>query len=501
MNTIPPVHLVVMQPAGYVHSLGFLDQARYLRHQFRRFGAEVTLAKNRLREDAVNIVFGAHLGFPVAWKQRHACIFFNLEQLGAGGAKVGDDYLKLLRSSAVVDYDAANLAAYAADPAEVPVVPFLHAPYLEPEGDELPLEQRPIDLLFFGSMNPRRQAFLQRIESCGVKVTGLAHALYGPERDRLVRQAKAVINCHFYETSRFEQARAFHCLSLGTPFVSERGPNTVVPAGFEDAVQWLRGDDGLEQYFRHDFRSAAGFDAARARLAAWREHDPMEAYADLLAFAAGYLEGHRQSHDGLSAWRPRQMQLETGAGYRPGWLNLDREERHEPDIVADLGAEPLQLPLDLGTRFGSPLRLEAGGLERLCAGRALERSADADALVGNALALLQVGGELQLDLQCGPGLDASVWQPWCDGYAERGWFEHRFELARSRWLDARSQPCEPETAATLEVVLRKRETTLAERMHARTWQAGFGGVPDDLPAGEPEAVAAPAAAATSSTPH
>ena len=56
MNTLPHIHLCIMQPTGYVHSLGFLDQARYFRHQFRRMGAQVSLAKNRLRHDAVNSV-------------------------------------------------------------------------------------------------------------------------------------------------------------------------------------------------------------------------------------------------------------------------------------------------------------------------------------------------------------------------------------------------------------------------------------------------------------
>jgi hypothetical protein len=64
MKNAPAIHLAIIQPAGYVHSLGFLDQARYFRHMFRRQGAKVTMAKNRLREDAVNFVFGAHLAFP-----------------------------------------------------------------------------------------------------------------------------------------------------------------------------------------------------------------------------------------------------------------------------------------------------------------------------------------------------------------------------------------------------------------------------------------------------
>ena len=37
------IHLALMQPAGYIHSQGFLDQARYARHQLRRLGAEVTI--------------------------------------------------------------------------------------------------------------------------------------------------------------------------------------------------------------------------------------------------------------------------------------------------------------------------------------------------------------------------------------------------------------------------------------------------------------------------
>src|ERR1051325_9144980 len=68
MKNAPAIHLAIIQPAGYVHSLGFLDQARYFRHMFRRQGATVTMAKNRLREDAVNFVFGAHLGFPADWQ-------------------------------------------------------------------------------------------------------------------------------------------------------------------------------------------------------------------------------------------------------------------------------------------------------------------------------------------------------------------------------------------------------------------------------------------------
>ncbi|MEO6897232.1 MAG: hypothetical protein ABI218_11375, partial [Caldimonas sp.] len=70
MSKLPPVHLCLQQPGGYVHSLGLLDVARYFRWQFNRLGAEVSIAKNRLRHDAANFVFGAHLGFDAAQRER-----------------------------------------------------------------------------------------------------------------------------------------------------------------------------------------------------------------------------------------------------------------------------------------------------------------------------------------------------------------------------------------------------------------------------------------------
>src|SRR6185436_19658881 len=114
-HSLPKIHLCIQQPVGYLHSLGFLDQARYFRWQFRRLGLEVSLAKNRLRHDAINFVFGAHLGFDAASRARHTCVFVNLEQMGYGGANVPEAYRQLLATSAVVDYDPANLAGYARD--------------------------------------------------------------------------------------------------------------------------------------------------------------------------------------------------------------------------------------------------------------------------------------------------------------------------------------------------------------------------------------------------
>ena len=486
-----------MQPAGYVHSLGFLDQARYLRYQLRRLGTTVSIGKNRLREDALNLVFGAHLGFPAEWQRRHTCIFVNLEQLGQGGAQVDPAYLELLRRSAVVDYDVANVAAYADDPLDVPLLPFMYAPYLD-DGSAPALEERPIDLLFFGSMNPRRRAFIAEVESAGVQVSTFDQPLYGAERDAFIRQAKAVLNCHFYATSRFEQARAFHSLSLATPVISERTAATQAPTGYADAMFWL--DPGeVTAFFAERFGSASFFAAARERLAAFRNQDPIDAYADLLAFATGYQQVAVQARSN-EPWQPRSLNLGSGKDYKPGWLNVDILERAEPDLVLDLGRE-ISLPLECDGCRGGRIRIEAGSLERVYANNVLEHVPDLPRLMSNVLALLQDGGEFEIEVpyEHAPtawqdpthlrALNENSWLYYTDWFWYLGWFEHRFHIGAFAWLDAQLQHCDKPQAAFMKIVLRKQPTTPHERTVARTMQADFAGLEDDRP---PAAMAAPA---------
>jgi len=498
MTKLPNIHLCIQQPMGYVHSLGLLDQARYFRYQFRRLGAEVTLAKNRLRHDAVNFVFGAHLGFEAALRERFATVIVNLEQLGHGGAVVSPDYMRLLASSAVIDYDPENPAAYTTHPEDVTVVPLLHAPYLKP-ADAIPLERRPIDLLFFGSMNERRRAWLGRIEALGRTVTTLETPLYGAERDQLIRQAKAVVNAHFYETSRFEQCRVAHCLSLGTPVICERTDRTHPHPAFEDCVLWLEGAQ-LEQFFGEDFATPQFYEVARGALARFEEFDPIEAYADLLAFACGFAGAHHERRP-TAAWRPERINLGSGKDYKSGWLNLDLLARAEPDLVLDL-ARPLALPYAASSATVGAVRLEAASAALINANNVLEHVADLPRLMTNCLALLKTGAEMHVEVpyEGAPtawqdpthvrAMNENSWLYYTDWFWYLGWFEHRFAVATSTFLDINLKPCGREQAAFMRLALKKVETTAQERTTARALQPDLR-LPDDAVA--PERMYRPAA--------
>ena len=489
MTALPPIHLCIVQPLGYVHSLGLIDPARYLRYQFRRFGADVSIAKNRLRHGAVNFVFGAHLGFEPALRQRHACVFVNLEQLGDGGAQVSPAYLDLLHHSAVVDYDADNLAAYADDAVSVPVVPVLHAPYLAPAA-LLPLHERPIDLLFVGSVNARRTALIERIERAGVQVTMFDSALYGDERDAYIAQAKAVLNLHFYESSRFEQVRVSHCLSLGTPVISERGPACRPHDAFASSVLCLPQHEPIEAYFSERFLAPNWHGEACAAVQAFQGADPVEAYADLLAFAVGFGGAHHERRP-QQPWQPARIHIGSGKDYKPGWLNVDVLPRAEPDLMLDL-TQPQAWPLQANSPTVGPLVLDEGQAEVIVANNVLQHVGDLPRLMTHALQLLKTGGRLVIEVPYEHAATAwqdpthvremneNSWLYYTDWFWCLGWYEHRFAVESAGYLDIELREAPRERAAFMKVTLLKVETTLRERMTARTMSAGIE-LPEDVP--------------------
>jgi SAM-dependent methyltransferase len=487
MNPNMNINLCIMQPTGYIHSLGLLDPARYFRHQLKKMGAQVTLSKNRLQHGAINFVFGAHLEFDATQRQRHTCIFVNLEQLGAGGAAVADSYLKLLGSSAVIDYNPANVPVYTQYLDDVPIAQFFHAPYLEPENGPLPLAQRPIDLLFFGSMNERRKKIIARIEQQGISVSLFDHPVYCTERDHYIRNAKAVLNCHFYESGRFEQVRISHCLSLGTPVISERNIQTDPAPCYEDAVSWFT-DDTLETFFATTFGTGDWLEQSRQQLDHFRQLDATENFAEILEFAQGYHLGHAQ-HISAGPWQPVRMNLGSGKDYKPGWLNVDILDRAEPDLVLDL-SRPLALPSRFPSRTCGTVQLAQGQFETIHANNVLEHVPDLPGLMTQCLSLLQEGGIFEIEVPYEKALTAwqdpthiramneNSWLYYTQWFWYLGWFEHRFEIDTSCYLDMQLQPCGQERAAFMRLSLKKIPTTPHERTIARTMQANWI-VPDD----------------------
>ena len=485
LSPSPGVHLCIVQPLGYVHSMGLLDAAFYFRYRFEQLGASVTIAKNRLRRDAPNLVFGAHLGFDPTIRQSFPCIFVNLEQLGDGGSRLPPAYLELLRGSPVIDYDVANCHTYTDRPHEVPLIGFGYAPYLRPQPPALALNQRPIDLLFFGSMNERRQQLIERIEKTGRCVTVFDGPVYGPERDAFIVQSRAVLNCHFYESARFEQVRAFHVLSLGTPLVSERTPRTRPGAAYESSISWFT-DQTLEAFFSQEYCHEDFLTRAALQLENFRNSHPageFERALDLSCTVFAFTRGVNAS----SGLPQRLLHIGSGKDYRPGWLNVDVLDSAQPDLRLDL-CQPQTWPARFESPFWGSLQIQAGATDLIFANNVLEHVPDLPMMMRNCLDLLRCGGLMVIEVPYEK--DRSAWQDpthvramnenswlyYTDWFWYLGWFEHRFKLREFKWLDSNLAPCAQSVAAFMSVTLEKVPTTIAERMTARTMRPDFGGL-------------------------
>ena len=476
------IHLVIVQPDHYVHSLGFLDTADYLQYWLQKKGLQVTMAKNRLRQDAVNLVFGAHLGFHPEWLEAPYCtFFFNLEQIGQGGAQVSPAYQALLRSGPVIDYHPANVASYRTHTDSVPLIPFLNAPYLNPVVSEIKLVDRSIDLMFFGSINAERKEFLKRIEKMGIDIAVFDSPSYYKERDAYVSQAKAVINTSFYSSARFEQVRAFNVLSQGTAFISFLQPGQKIDEGFRDSVFWID-DQNFEVFFKEQFGKEGWCLDAEQKFKRWQQTNPNAALQALILV----LQKRWQKHTALPKLisQPKQLVQASDGRYFQDALNLSPHEIDEADLTMDLFHQQ-SWPWQGVSRWGQELQLAKNQLEKIIIRHEPQSDEAWQSLLNNAIQLLQDNGHLifelptsQLDVTGQQGPQFRSGHLVIDSFTDRFWrsstITHRLAFVQSAYLDAQGQPCAKESAIGGRLVLIKRVTNPQERTNARVALPNFG---------------------------
>lgn len=278
----PNIHLTsflaLEEPSGFA----FVDALRHVFYKLKRLDVNVTMAMNALDEGAdANLVFGTYGGMDLMKRTRSTV--FNLEQLGPKGFDRDGKYSEFLRSVAVVDYTPDNVPFYRDKGEDVFILPFFYGGHLG--RSTLPLEDRPIDVLFFGTLNDRRLDAIDEVRSAGVKVSIPSRPTYGPERDELIRKSKVIFNWGYYETNRFEQVRASLSLSLGTPFISERRSS---PEAYERAVFWV---DDLEGFFGEKFKTPEFYREATEKLEYFSKIDDLGTYEKLVEFMLSRYQG------------------------------------------------------------------------------------------------------------------------------------------------------------------------------------------------------------------
>lgn len=482
----PAINVCLLQPPGYVHALALLEAAEYVTEQARLSGYPSTLSKNRFFRHGLNIVFGAHInpkddpGFPPN------TVIFNTEQIPEKSVWISSRYKACLDRHFVWDYSRINLSMIGHQ--KTALVDFHHVEKLRRIKTSQPPEY---DLIFYGSMNERRNLIIEKLRRKGLKILTV-FGLYGGERDALLPKARAVLNLHFYESQIFQQIRAFYALSNGIPVISENYPEASAPAFYKD-VLFTPGSARFEDYVVDllsndaDFRRESGI-----RLSRFYASSSNTGFAGVLEDTLRTVLGENPA----ATPPPTRLNL-LGRQYLQEYLNIGTDAKACPDAHLDLSL-PLQLPATLASPTWGTVALSEGQIDEIVCLNSLAAIQRLDVLMDNCLKLLREGGTITIvvphELSLGAWQDSNhvrafnenSWLQYTQWFWQLGWLDYRFDCTGSsinltdlgKAMVADNRPQEevlrtPRAIESMRVVLTKRKTTPEERMLACAHSNGF----------------------------
>ncbi len=195
--------IYVVSPQGYRHSATFHEIAQGLREGFAELGIVAPIVKRAIDVQGRAVVLGGNL-LPTELAGND--IIFNLEQADSGWMTTR--YLELLRQHEVWDYSANNIALLREQGIDAKHCQIGYAACLT----RIAPAEEDIDVLFYGSMTPRREAIWKTITDTGLNCKHLFD-VYGDERDHWIGRSKIILNMHAYDTSPFEIVRVSYLLA------------------------------------------------------------------------------------------------------------------------------------------------------------------------------------------------------------------------------------------------------------------------------------------------
>ncbi len=213
-------NIVLMQPPGYVHSLAFQDVGNLLLHSFRSLGLHAEVRSNAFEPWSMNIVLGYHLLTDTSIFDRCRCIPYQLEQLSEqDGWLTPQQPILLQKSFEIWDFSPRNIT-FMADRGmtRTRLVPL----GFHEQCRTIIKSQEDIDVLFYGSLTPRRRAVIEALaKHCTVKAL---FGIYGAERDSYIARSRIILNMHQFAAQLMEEVRLSYLLNNHCFIVSEDSP-------------------------------------------------------------------------------------------------------------------------------------------------------------------------------------------------------------------------------------------------------------------------------------
>ena len=183
-----------------------------------------------------HIVLGSNLLPDYPLPLAEDAILYNLEQVDTDSDWIRPELLDLLGRYEVWDYSERNAKALRElGVGAARVVPIGYVPELT---RITPVAQPDVDVLFFGSVNARRQRVIDSMRALGLRVEAV-FGVYATDRDALIARSKLVLNVHFYEAKVLEMTRISYLLANRVAVLSEGSSSPAEDAALAGGVAFV----------------------------------------------------------------------------------------------------------------------------------------------------------------------------------------------------------------------------------------------------------------------
>ena len=228
--------VTVVSPPGYIHSAAFREVAETVHHGLESLGHDSVLTTQTMLPGRRHIVLGSNLLPDYPLPLAEDAILYNLEQVDTDSDWIRPELLDLLGRYEVWDYSERNAKALRElGVGAARVVPIGYVPELT---RITPVAQPDVDVLFFGSVNARRQRVIDSMRALGLRVEAV-FGVYATDRDALIARSKLVLNVHFYEAKVLEMTRISYLLANRVAVLSEGSSSPAEDAALAGGVAFV----------------------------------------------------------------------------------------------------------------------------------------------------------------------------------------------------------------------------------------------------------------------
>ena len=231
------INVCLIKPKNYIHYLALQELAELIHFSVLELGLKSQITFNYCDNNpsTKNIVLGAHLlNDNLIEDIPENTIIFNTEQIESITENWKKKILNLARKNIIFwDYSQYNLD-YLSKTINIKGKLFQIGYQKELNRINHNIDKN-IDVLFYGSINTRREHIINKLKDRKINVKTL-FGVYGKERDNLIAKSKLILNMHMYDSKIFEIVRVFYLLSNSIPVLTEVGSDTKFNNDFLDLI-------------------------------------------------------------------------------------------------------------------------------------------------------------------------------------------------------------------------------------------------------------------------